>query len=234
MPRFPLSVRLGALCLISVLFSQPMAAQEMTRQITVTGQAQVDAVPDMALLTLGVTTQAETAAEAMGENARKMTEIQAQLTQAGIAARDIQTRQLQLNPEYTRPRDGTARTLVGYRASNLVQVRVRDLDGLGAVLSAVTEAGLNTLNGLSFAVQDPDPLIEEARKRAVADALARAKLYTDGLNVTLGPVLRIDEHGQGPRPMPMARAEMALASDVPVSAGEVGYGASVTVVFGLE
>ncbi|MEM9269234.1 MAG: SIMPL domain-containing protein, partial [Pseudomonadota bacterium] len=66
------------------------------------------------------------------------------------------------------------------------------------------------------------------------DALAKAKLYTEGLGVTLGPVLRIDEHGQSPRPVPMARAEMALASDVPISGGEVGYRASVTVVFGLE
>ncbi len=221
--------------LISMTAALPALAEMPSRQITVTGEGRVDAVPDMATITLGVTNEAREAKAAMAATSAAVGNVLDRLTAMGIQARDIQTQQFSLNPvwsgrgaSYSEPAK-----ITGFVASNMVMVRVRKLDDLGQVLDAVISDGANDFNGLQFGVQEPRPLQDKARAAAVKDAMARAALLADAAGVTLGPIMSINENGGGgPRPMMMEMAAAREAS-VPVAAGEVSLTASVSVVFAI-
>lgn len=221
---------LTPLCLTVILaLAAPALAEEARPMITVTGTGTVEAAPDIATLMIGVTTQAETAAAALGDNTAALGAVLSRLTAAGIAARDMQTSNLSINPNWT-GYDSSAPVISGFVASNQLTVTVRDLATLGEVLDAAVQDGANTLNGLTFAVAEPKPLLDEARKQAVADARDRAELLAVAAGVKLGRVVSITETVVSGPPMPMYRAEMS-AAPVPVMGGEVGMSASVTIFY---
>jgi uncharacterized protein YggE len=210
------------------------AAPAATPTLTVTGEGHVDAAPDMATVSLGVTTEGATAADALAANNAAQTEILAALTAAGVVARDVQTSGLNLNPVWdNRPVENGIPKISGYMASNVVTIRARDLDRLGALLDAVVTTGANQLNSLTFGLSDPQPAMDEARKRAVADARARAALYAEAAGVALGPILSITEGGGYQPPQPMYRRELAMDAGVPVAGGEVSVSASVTITYAI-
>ncbi|MEY4696525.1 MAG: hypothetical protein RIT14_953, partial [Pseudomonadota bacterium] len=199
--------------------------------ITVTGEGMVEAVPDLATVSLGVTTEGATASGAMEANSQALQKVMARIEAAGIEARDVQTSNLSLNPNW-QSTDGTTSRIVGYVASNILTVRVRDLDRLGGVLDAVIADGANTLNGISFGLSEPDPALDRARVQAVTEARARAELLAGAAGAKLGRILSISESGPSmPQPLPMYRMEAAMADAVPVAAGEVGVTAYVTLTF---
>ncbi|WP_103334582.1 SIMPL domain-containing protein [Pseudotabrizicola formosa] len=202
-----------------------------TAQITVTGEGVVDGIPDIATLSLGVTTTGETAAAAMAGNTEALTAVMARLKAAGIADRDMQTTNLSVNPNWTGYDNGARQRIDGYTASNQLTVRIRDLDGLGQVLDAAIQDGANTLNGLSFGLSEPRPALDAARKAAVEDARARATLLVEAAGASLGPIVSITEGGGYMPPQPMFRQSADSAGAVPVAAGEVATTASVTIVF---
>lgn len=200
--------------------------------ITVTGEGVVTAAPDMATISLGVTTQGATAAEAMAANTAALTAVLERVKAAGVEERDIQTSTLTLNPNWAQGDGSSMPEIRGYVAANVVQIRVRELDGLGAVLDAAIRDGANTLNGISFGLAEPDPAMDEARRAAVAEARARAELLTGAAGVGLGRILSISEGGGYAPPMPMYRMEAAMAdAPVPVQGGEVGVTANVTITW---
>jgi hypothetical protein len=208
----------------------PALAQEATRpMITVTGTGTVESAPDIATLSIGVTTQGDTAAAAMAANSASVEAVMARLTVAGIEPRDMQTSNLSLYPNWS---DASASTpaITSYVASNLLTIRVRQLDGLGAVLDAAITDGANTLNGLTFGLADPEPALNEARKEAIAAARAKAELLAAAAGVTLGGIVSISEAGVATDPSPMLRAE-ASAAPVPVAGGELGLSASITIQY---
>ncbi|AZL60279.1 DUF541 domain-containing protein [Tabrizicola piscis] len=209
-----------------------LADDALPPMITVTGTGTVEAAPDIATLSIGVTTQGETAAEALSANSAALDAVMARLTAAGIAAPDMQTSNLSLNPNWTGYESSSVSgpTISGYVASNILTIRLRQLDGLGAVLDAAVADGANTLNGLTFGLADPKPALDEARKEAVADARARAELLAAAAGVKLGRVISISEGVVPTDPAPMFRAE-ASAAPVPVAGGEVGLSASVTIFY---
>jgi len=203
-------------------------------EITVTGEGRVEARPDMAVISLGVTTEAKTAAGAMAGNSAQLGAVLATLKSAGIADRDLQTSGLSLNPNWNR-RSETGPVIQGYIASNQLTARVRDLTILGAVLDAAITDGANTLNGVSFGLANDDDLRDEARKRAVADARHKAELLSKAAGVTLGAVVSISENGGGGGPAPLFRKSAAMMAEaVPVAEGEVSLSASVTLVWALQ
>jgi len=224
---------LAAATLICALVAGPVWAETPARQISVTGEGRVEAAPDMATITLGVTHEAPEARAAMRATSEGVAKVLDRLRGMGIEARDLQTRELSLNPVWSdrTASGGEGRRITGFVASNTVLVRVRDLPALGGILDAVIVGGANDFNGLRFGVQDPDPLVDEARRRAVADAMARAKLLADAAGVELGAVVTINDQGGG-RPMPMAEMAMrASAAGAPVAAGELSITATVSMVF---
>lgn len=197
--------------------------------ITVTGEATVEAVPDMATISLGVTTMGDTAAAAMAANTTALTAVMARLKAAGIDDRDLQTSNLSLNPNWTSDGNGNSK-ISGYMASNQLSVRVRALDSLGGVLDAVISDGANTLNGITFDVSAPRPAQDAARKAAVEDAKARAALLVEAAGGKLGKIVSITEGAGFSGPMPMFRTEAAMSA-VPVAAGQIGMTSSVTISF---
>lgn len=203
--------------------------------LTVTGQGMVEAVPDLATVSLGVTTQDASAAAAMAANSSALSAVMERLSATGIEPRDIQTSNLSLNPNWQHSPDGSAPPrITGYVATNQVTVRVRDVARLGAVLDAAIGDGANTLNGITFGMQDDAALQDEARTRAVQDARSRAQVLAGAAGVQLKRIVSITEGGGYAPPMPMYRMEAAMAADVPVAQGEIGIGASVTVIYEIE
>jgi uncharacterized protein YggE len=203
------------------------------RQLTVTGSARVEAVPDLATVTAGVETRGGTAAEALGANSAAMEGVLTALDAAKVARADVQTSELSVNPVLDNPQDGGAPQVTGYQASNMVTVKVREVATLGTIIDAVTGAGANRLFGIGFELADPKPVLDEARQQAVADAKHKAALFAEAAGVTLGQVISLSEGGGGGGPVPLfARADMAKAA--PVEAGTVTLSADVQLVFALE
>lgn len=226
-----------ALAMVLAL-SVPALAEEMRPTISVTGEGRVEARPDMATISLGVTTEGDTAKAALEANNSALAAVIERLKAAGTEDRDIQTSGLSLSPRYDyNATDSSGQNrITGYIAANVVTVRVRNLDSLGTTLDSAVSDGANTLNGLAFGLQEPEPATDEARKEAVADARHKAELYAGAAGVKLGRVLSISEQGGYALPMPMM-AEAAGFKDarasVPVEAGEVGVTATVSILYEL-
>jgi hypothetical protein len=209
--------------------------KRMERTITISASAQVAAEPDLARLSSGVTSEADTAREALNRNTEAMRKLIAGLKTLGIDAKDIQTGQFQVEPRYTNPRDGKPPAINGYRVVNTVNVVARDLKRLGEVLDQLVTLGSNQMQGLQFDVSKAETLKDEARKEAIANALRRAKLYAAAAGAEVGAVIAISEevaHVDHPRPMLRGRAAMAEA--VPVEAGSQLLEARVTVTWALK
>jgi uncharacterized protein YggE len=219
--------------LLPVLALPSALSAAETARITVTGEGRVAATPDMATLSLGVTSRGETAKAAMDETSAGVAALLEALRAAGIEPRDVQTTGLSLNPVWNSSSyDSAPPKIEGFAASNTVTVRVRALDGLGGLLDTVLETGANTFNGLEFGLAEPEPKRDEARAAAVADARRKAELLAAAAGVTLGPIVTIAEDQGMDAPQPMFRMEAAMASDaVPVAAGELTVTARVTIVW---
>lgn len=221
--------------------AQPVMAAEQTRQISVSATGRVDMAPDMAMIRIGVTHQDEEAATALQMTNDAVAAMLARLEALGIAARDVQTTGLSLSPVWReqpvtpgQPGPSGQSAPWGYEASNLVTLRIRDLEQTGAVLADLVNDGANRLEGLSFGLQDPQAAEDEARRAAVTEARRKAALYAEAAGVTLGAVVSLSENGGGgARPMMMEMASMR-ADSVPIAAGELGITAQVQMVFALE
>ncbi|MCX2697876.1 MULTISPECIES: SIMPL domain-containing protein [Ochrobactrum] len=241
-----LATSLSAIMLAGAL-SLPAAAQEnqMTRQparISVSGEGKMTAAPDMAILNLTVLRDAKTAREAMTANNEAMAKVLDAMKKAGVEDRDLQTSGINIQPSYIYPDDKNGlkeAKISGYSVSNSLTVRVRDLSKVGNVLDESVTLGVNQGGDLTFVNDNPSATINEARKRAVADAIAKAKTLADAASVGLGRVLEISEQSRSPMPMPIARemkmmANAAPQDSVPIAAGENSYNVSVNVVFEIK
>jgi uncharacterized protein YggE len=222
--------------LVAAACAPMMAPDGMPRRmatVTVSGAGSVAAAPDMAEITTGVVTQAPTAAEALAANSQAMERLLQALAGAGVAARDVQTTNISVSPQRRQPKAGQPPEITGYEVTNQVRVKVRELPRLGRVLDQQVGQGANLVYGIHFGLQDPTPLLDEARKRAMADARRKAELYAAAASLRVGRVVAVQEAGAAlPRPEMTARAAMSGA--VPVAPGEQEIAASVTVTFTLE
>lgn len=211
---------------------------EPLRTVSVSGQGQVDAQPDVAVVRMGVQTEAESAEQALRDNSSRMQALLDALRNAGISSEDIQTQTVQLQPRYEdQPQQqgqGATRTLAGYVATNTVQVRARDLDNLGTLLDAAVEAGGNTIEGIRFEVSDTTGLLDQAREAAMNDARHKAEQLASLAGASLGDVLTINESGV-PRPT-AARETVALsqAQAVPIEPGTQSIDVSIQVTWLLQ
>lgn len=200
--------------------------------VTVAGVGTATAPPDMAEITTGVVTRAATAAQALTQNSQAMERLLQSLGGLGIAARDIQTTSVSVSPQRRPVREGQPTDILAYEVVNQVHVKVRDLPSLGRVLDQQVSQGANSVYGIRFGLIDPTPLLDEARKRAMADARRKADLYAAAAGLKVGRVVSVQEAGAAaPRPEVGARA---LMSAVPVAAGEQEIQASISVTYALE
>jgi uncharacterized protein YggE len=211
------------LAMISVGLSGTAWAQSApaaVRSISVTGQGEASGPPDRAQISAGVQTVATTVAQASKENQAIVDAIMRALAQQGIAEKDIQTSNYSIWPEQQHdPQQTNQVRITGYHVSNVVTVIVEDIDKVGEVLAAVTNAGANSIHGVNFMVEDSAVLEQHARAAAMADARAQAKELAELADVELGEVLTISMSSGGGYPMPMMEARggymMADAAPAP-------------------
>ena len=203
--------------------------------LTINADGKSTGRPDMATISLGVVTEAPTAAAAMQANATRMNALTTALRRGGVAERDIQTSNVSVNPQQEF-HEGQPPHVTGYQANNQVTAKVRNLDSLGRVIDAAVNAGGNNINGVAFTYQDPDTQLDAARRDAIARARQRATLYATALNLHVYRVIAVSEGGGYSPPVPMyaARAMVADAAPTPVSPGEIETNVSVNVTFELR
>jgi uncharacterized protein YggE len=207
--------------------------------ISVSGEGVAAVAPDMAVISLTVLREAETAREALDANNAAMSDVLAAMKAEGIAERDLQTGAFSIQPRWVYPenRDGETREprIVGYSVNNTLTVRIRDLSRLGAILDTSVSLGVNQGGNIVFTNDDKDKIREAARLDAVANARAKAEAMTGALGVGLGRITQISENSGSAPPMPMVRAEMAMmskaADEVPVASGENEYRVTVNVTW---
>ncbi|QCK88264.1 DUF541 domain-containing protein [Phreatobacter aquaticus] len=229
-----------ALALAGVMaLAVPAGAQQAPvvppRTITMQGEAQAVAAPDLAVVSGGTQVQARTAREAMDGNSRIMRSVQQALKELGIEDRDISTSGLTLRPtiEY---QQGTNRPrVVGYAAGHQLSVRIRDLAKLGDVLDRMVTAGANQMDNLQLTVSDWSRKVDEARATAIADARRKADVLAGAAGARIGRVMTIEEHADG-GPVVLRRAAPAMASQsgpAPVATGDQNFRLQVTVTWEL-
>lgn len=233
------SIALLALCLAAA----PAAAHEETMStapvpvLTVSANGEARVAPDEAIVRLGVSSQAPTAREAQDQVNRTAGAILEAVRRLGIPAERIQTSELNLGPVYgqEQPERGVVREpkIVGYQSSNVVSIQVEQLDKVGPVIDAGLAAGANRLDGVSFGLRDDRKARTEALGHAVEEARAKADALARALKVRLVRILEVAEGGIAVSPPPYQKlGRMAMESamaDTPVSSGQVGVAASVTV-----
>ena len=215
------------------------AETSASRTITVTGQGEAVGAPDQAQINAGVQTVAATVAESSRANEAVVEKIMQALDKQGIKKKDIQTTNYSVWPEQRHDPRGTGEVSIsGYNVSNVVNVTVNDIDKLGAVLAAVTDAGANSIHGVNFGVKDNAALEQRARAAAMADARERAESLAKLASVGLGEGLSISMMQGGGYPMPMmggGRMAMAEAASVPgISPGQLSVSVQVNVTYTIQ
>ncbi len=205
-------------------------AERMEKLITVTGEGTVAAVPDNAMIRLGVSSQGKTARAASDANAREMTVVLDAIKESGVADRDIQTTSLSLQPQYEPNKTG-APHLIGFQANNQVTVKIRDIGRLPNVLDRAIAAGANEMSGIEFIVSEQAKLLDNARTAAIADARRKAELYATAAGMKVGRVMAISEEGAAP-PARVYQSMRAGAAP-PLAPGEQTLRAGVTVSYEL-
>ena len=218
-----------------VIAGPGMAADDdkAERFVSVSATGSVVAVPDTAYITAGVLTEGDTAREALSRNNATTAKLIDGLKAAGIAAKDIQTSQLNVSPRYTQAKDGRPATVSGYTVSNQVRVMVRDVKRLGEILDQAIMLGANQMHGIAFEVSTAEQLKDDARKLAMQNARRRADLYATAAGAQLGPVLRISEDiTDAGRPM-LQKSRVALSA-VPIEAGTQTLEVEVHVTYALK
>jgi uncharacterized protein len=229
-----------ALALALSAAAVPAAAQAVPAQavtgtsLEVAATGEVTRVPDIVRINAGVVTQAATAVEAIRQNGARMERVRAALRRAGVAERDIQTSSISLQPDY-RHQDNRPPVLTGYRASNEVNVRFRDIAASGPILDALVAEGANQINGPNLGIDRPEAALDEARTLALANARARAELYARALGMRVKRVLYVSETGGTPGPpVPMFRMNAQAADATAIVPGEQTLAVTLTVGFELE
>ena len=230
---------------VALALMAPASAQEpgapgphiMGTRLDIVASGDVNAVPDIATVGAGVVTQAATAAEAMRDNASRTAATVAAIRKAGVADRDIQTTSVSLSPQY-RYADNQPPVITGYQASSRVSVRFRDIRKAGPILDSLVAAGANQIDGPTLSIDKPEPLLDQTRQKAVAEARARADLYAKAAGLSVKRIVAISEGSfePVPRPVPMmmmARGKEASA-DTSIEAGEQKLSINLSVTFELN
>lgn len=236
-PRTASAVQTGSTQIVSPI--APPASGTAGRGITVVGVGKASGAPDVANISVGVETRADTVQQAVADNKAKMTQLLDALKALGVTEKDIQTSNYSVYTERQPVPSPDGKDAVGpttYHVNNQVNVTVRDVNTLGDVLDKAVTAGANNIYGISFRVDDTTKLQADARTEAIADAKARAESLAKLAGVTLGEVVSVSEVIGSSVPMyDTPRAAMGLGGGgAPVQPGELEVSMSVQVTFAIK
>ncbi len=221
--------------------SQPQAQQtprqtdDVKRTVQVSGMGEMQVQPDSATIELGVQTDEKTAQAALNQNSKDTQALIDALKKAQIPAKDIQTQTLRLTPRYEFDNTNNTSHLVGYTASNIVEVHTQALDSLGSLLDNAVKAGANTIENISFEVSNSDQLVDQVRQTAVENARHKAEQLAKLTGATLGSVSEIQETSNTPAPVPLAPSASSAAQNVavPISPGTQSITVQVQITWTL-
>ena len=221
--------------LAGTLIGSPALAQVVPPPtISVSGEGTVSVPPDMALIDGGVSSEAKTAREASEANNAAMGKVLLALKAGGLDEKDVQTARLSLQPQYAQQTRPGPNVISGYRASNRVTIRLRDVTKVAATIDTLVSSGANEIGGINFMVEKASKLLDEARLEAVADARRKAEIYAKAAGVSLGRPVSIADDGGG-APAPMTFRKMAgVAASAPVAQGEETLRVTVSVAWEIK
>ncbi|MGY4232755.1 uncharacterized protein YggE [Bradyrhizobium sp. USDA 4449] len=218
----------------ATMLTMPALADDFPSAISVSGEATVSAAPDLAQIDAGVANDAKSAKEASDANNAAMGKVLLALKGAGIPEKDYQTSRLSLQPQYAPNRSNGASPVVGFRASNRVTVKIRDVTKAAGIIDILVGAGANDIGNISFEVTQASKLLDDAREQAVADARRKAEIYAKATGVTLGAPLSVSE---GSAPMPLFKSRVAvapMAAPAAVAPGEETLSVTVNVSWSIK
>jgi uncharacterized protein len=210
------------------------SAEQQPRQVTVVGAGEVQGTPDTLTVNASMEFVAPDVSGALNQSSDRQKAVIDALVGSGIDRKDISTTQVSLQPQFA---GGDSTTIIGYRASNSIDVKVRKLDTASQALALIASTGgdATRINSVNFSIEDDSQLVKDARARAFNDAKDRANQYAQLSGLDLGKVMSITESGGAtppPPPMPYSRGGAEMAA-VPVEPGQQTVGFSVTVIFEL-
>jgi uncharacterized protein YggE len=207
----------------------------------VSGEGKVTAVPDVAILSLGIQARGDSVAQAQADASQAMDKVVQALKDGGVAEKDIQTQNFNIQKLTRWDNDKQVEVLLGYQVTNTVTAKVRQVDSAGSVIDAVVAAGgdLTIVNSIGFTVDDPTSYQAQAREKAVANAQAKAKQLADAAGVTLGKPTYITESSYVPTPIYRNAAMDAAGAPVPapetsISPGEMDITANVQIAYAIS
>ena len=206
----------------------------------VTGEGKTMATPDIVLLSLGIEAEAKTVAQAQQDAAEAMDGVMKALKSNGVAEKDIQTQTFSIYPVRTWVKDDQRQIITGYRVTNIVVAKIKQVDKAGPIIDDVAEAGgdLTRIDSISFTVDDPTTYYEDARAKAIGDAMEKAKQMAQVAGVKLGKLLYISE-GTSYMPPVVVRdyamsAEGAAPAPTSISPGELEIQVTVQMVYDIR
>ena len=205
--------------------------------ILVTGSATIQSSPDLATLRVGVQSFDKNVEKAVNDNNTKIESIILNLENKGLTEKDMETDQFNISPqrEY---RNNNPPIVVGYNVSNILTVKIRNLESLGEIMQVTVGSGANTINGLSFSIEDPNPLRQKARGLAMEDALSRAEILADASGIEVGKPISIQELSYGGpvvKSENLVGAEFAMDARIPIQTpSEVGIQINLQVRFEIK
>jgi uncharacterized protein YggE len=211
---------------------------EPPRTVNVTGNGKAFLVPDIAYINIGVHSEDTDAAEAVASNNTRSERVAKALEGFDIEPEDIQTTNFSIFPQQQYDPNGQLTGII-YMVDNTVFVTLRDISKLGDVIGAAVDAGANSINSIQFDAEDRSAALSEARKAAVADALAQARELSSAAGVTLGDIQTINSYGSGV-PIPIYDAKGygggvgVVGSSVPVSPGQMVLSVDVNIMFEIR
>ncbi len=191
--------------------------------ITIDGEGKVTATPDVAVISLGVQSDAKTVKAAQGDNSQKMNDIVKSVKSAGVKDADVQTTNYNIYPKYSYNQNRGTSDIVGYTVSQSVTVKVRNLDSVGGILFKAGELGANQVGGVQFTVDNPENLKVQAREKAIENARTKANVLFDKLGLKPGRIVSYNESGPGSvYPVYMKEASYGIGGGAPAPSIETG------------
>jgi uncharacterized protein YggE len=226
---------LGVLTVSACDSHSPGPVGQNPRQVTVVGAGQVQGAPDTLTADVGIEFIASDVTTAMNQTNERQQAVIDALVDAGVERKDISTTQVSLQPQHANS-DGSPPTIAGYRASNSIQVMIRELDSASRVLAIIVNTGgdATRINSVSYSIEDDSQLVRDARTRAFDDAKDRAEQYAQLSGLQLGRVISIDESPNGTPPSSTPATRAPMAADVPVEPGQQTVSFSVTAAWELS
>jgi uncharacterized protein YggE len=230
-----LSILLITAVAMSACSAAAPAADFPGRTLSVSGSGKVTTTPDKVTISIGVQTQGDDVARAVAENNRLASAVQDAVVAAGVSPADVQSSYFSVWNSPIYDPSGSPTGEVTYYVDNTLTATMRDPSKLGAMLQAALNAGANNIQGISFGVSETKAFEDEARQKAMQDAVARAQMMATAAGIRLGKLTSISTSVSYPQQIPYYAYSQGMGGggggEPSISSGSAEIQASVNLVY---